>query len=201
MQHGTCIGVRFLDCTYGIGKSCDQPEFSAVDCCLRGWTLRAAQGNLTPKREYVMPATTTTRRSFFVTVFGVIGTLWFAIHALEYLYARYDALEAMLPMPAPFGLPGVFEAMPPWAGIAATAAIWLGLLGSFLLLLGDRASVLILSFTFLATLVGLAWGAIAFFEGAHDIAGVQPLMFLGSQAAMTFGLWLYSRTAKRYHTI
>ncbi|TQM92853.1 hypothetical protein [Roseinatronobacter monicus] len=148
-----------------------------------------------------MPATTATRRSFFVTVFGVIGTLWFAVHAVEYVYARYATLEASFPLPAPLGLSGVFEAMPAWAGIALTVTIWLGFLGAFLLLLGDKASVLILSFTLLATLVALTWAGIAFFEGIHDVAGLQPLMFLGSQTAMTFGLWLYSRTAKRYQTI
>jgi hypothetical protein len=76
-----------------------------------------------------MPATT--RRSFLVTIFGVIGTLWFAIHAIEYVFARYLALETAFPLPAPFGLSGVFEAMPQWASIALTATIWLGLLGAF----------------------------------------------------------------------
>jgi hypothetical protein len=146
-----------------------------------------------------MPATT--RRSFFVTIFGVIGTLWFAVHAIEYVYARYTALNAILPLPAPFGLSGVFDAMPQWAAIALTATIWLGLLGAFLLLLGDRAAVLVLSFTFLATLVGLVWGVLAFLEGNQSIAGVNPLLFLSSQTAVSFGLWLYSRTAKRYQIL
>lgn len=146
-----------------------------------------------------MPATT--RRSFLVTIFGVIGTLWFAIHAIEYVFARYTALEAAFPLPAPFGLSGVFEAMPQWASIALTATIWLGLLGAFLLLLGDRASVLILSFTLLATVVALVWGGTAFLEGNHVVVGTDMLFFLVGQTAMTFGLWLYSRTAKRYQTI
>lgn len=143
----------------------------------------------------------TTRRSLFVTIFGVVGTLWFALHAIEYVFARYAALEAAFPLPTPLGLSGVFDAMPQWASIALTATIWLGLLGAFLLLLGDRASVLILSFTLLATLIALIWGVMAFFEGNQSVAAINPLMFLGSQTAMTFGLWLYSRTAKRYQTI
>ncbi|ATX66199.1 hypothetical protein [Roseinatronobacter bogoriensis] len=146
-----------------------------------------------------MPATS--RRSFLVTVFGVIGTLWFAVHAIEYVFARYSALEASFSLPEPLGLSGVFEGMPQWAGIALTATIWLGLLGAFLLLLGDRASVLILSFTLLATCVALAWGVLSFLEGNQTLAGINLILFLGSQTLMAFGLWLYSRTAKRYQTI
>jgi multisubunit Na+/H+ antiporter MnhC subunit len=146
-----------------------------------------------------MPAAT--RRSFFVTIFGVIGTLWFAVHAIEYVFARYSALEAAFSLPAPLGLSGVFEAMPQWAGIALTAAIWLGLLGAFLLLLGDRASVLILSFALLATGVALVWAGMAYLGGNPAGMAVDPLMFIGSQTAMTFALWLYSRTAKRAQVI
>jgi hypothetical protein len=146
-----------------------------------------------------MPATS--RRSFLVTIFGVIGTLWFAVHAIEYVFARYSALEASFALPAPMGLAALFEGMPEWANLALTAAIWLGLLGAFLLLLGDRASVLILSLTFLATCVALAWGIVSFFEGNHSLGGVNLILFFGGQTLMTFGLWLYSRTAKRYQTI
>ncbi len=140
-------------------------------------------------------------RSFFVTLFGVIGPLWFALHAVEYVFARYDALEAMLPLPEPLGLSALFAALPQWAGIALTVTIWLGLLGAFLLLLGDRASVLVLSFGLLAALATLAWGGMAFLNGQTRLGEVDPLLFAGGQAALMAGLWLYARTAKRYGTL
>lgn len=143
-----------------------------------------------------MPATT--RRSLVMTVFGVLGTLWFALHAAEYVYARYDALQARLPLPDPLGLSEVFAAMPQWAAISMTAAIWLGLLGSVLLLLRDAAAVLILSLTLIATLPVVIWAAMAFFAGLAFVGGVNLLFFAGGQVAVAFGLWLYARTAKRY---
>ena len=142
-----------------------------------------------------------TRRSLFVTIFGVVGTLWFALHAVEYVYARYDALNDMLPLAAPLGLAGMFAEMPQWASIALTATIWLGLLGGFLLLLGDRASVIVLSLTLLAALVTLVWGALTFSQGLGPLGQIDPLLFGASQAAVALGVWLYARTAKRYGTL
>jgi hypothetical protein len=146
-----------------------------------------------------MPAAT--RRSLFVTLFGVVGTLWFAIHAIEYVYARYDALNEAMPLVAPLGLGPLYDAMPQWAAIALTMTIWLGLLGAFLLLLGDRASVLVLSFTLLAAVVTLVWGALAFSQGLGALGGVDPLLFGAGQAAVALGVWLYARTAKRFAAI
>ncbi len=142
-----------------------------------------------------------TNRSLFVTIFGVVGVLWFALHAVEYVYARYEALDDMLPLVAPLGLAGLFAELPQWASIALTATIWLGLLGAFLLLLGDRASVFILSLTLLAALVTLAWSVLAFSQGLGAPGQVNALLFGAGQAAVAFGLWLYARTAKRYGTL
>lgn len=138
------------------------------------------------------------RRSFLVTLFGVIGLFWFALHAMEYVFARYEALNSVLTLPDPLGLGGLFSAMPQWASIALTVTIWLGLLGALLLLIGDRASVLVLSLTLLAALVVLAWGALAFLQGLTVLGDVQTLFFAAGQAVFAFGLWLGARTAKRF---
>ena len=144
---------------------------------------------------------TTKSRSFFVTVFGVVGTLWFALHAIEYVFDRYARLGEMIALPEPLGLQGFFAVLPLWASVALTATIWLGLLGAFLLLLGDKASVLILSLAVIAALVALAWGVVAFLEGFGPIGSIDPLFFVAAQAAFVIGLWLYARTAKRYGTL
>lgn len=143
----------------------------------------------------------TRRRSFFVTLFGVVGTLWFALHGVEYVFARYATLNEMLPLPAPLGLQALFEALPQWAAISMTAAIWIGLLGAFLLLLGDRASVLVLSLCVISALVSLVWGGMAFLDGSGPFGGVDPLLFTAGQMAMAVALWLYARTAKRFGTL
>jgi hypothetical protein len=143
----------------------------------------------------------TQSRSFFVTLFGLVGTLWFALHAVEYVFARYARLDAIITLPAPLGLGGFFAELPIWASVALTATIWLGLLGAFLLLLGDRASVFVLSLCVIAALVTLAWGILAFAQGAGPMGGVDPLFLAAGQAAVAVGLWLYARTAKRYGTL
>ena len=141
------------------------------------------------------------RRSFLATLFGVVGLFWFAFHALEYVFARYNALNSFMPLPDPLGLGDLFNAMPQWASIALTVTIWLGLLGALLLLLGDRASVLVLSFAFIAALVVLVWGVLAFAQGLVILGDVQPLFFAAGQATVAFGLWLGARTSKRYGSL
>jgi len=140
-------------------------------------------------------------RSLFVTIFGVLGIAWFAVHAFEYMHARYDGLSALVPLSPPFGLAELFATMPHWAGLTLTVTIWLGLLGAFLLLLGDRASVLVLSLTLLVALATCVWGVMAFLEGAGPMGQVDPLLFGLGHAAVALGLWLYARTAKRYGTL
>ncbi len=144
-----------------------------------------------------MPATT--RRNVLMTFFGVIGFFWFLLHAVEYVYARYDGLQATLPLPDQLGLMPLFGALPQWAGIALTACIWLGLLGSVLLVLQDRAAVLILSLTLLASLPVLVWAVLSFVEGLASLGRVNLMMFAGGQVTMALGLWLYARTARRFN--
>ncbi len=141
------------------------------------------------------------RRSLFVTLFGVLGVAWFGLHAFEYVHARYDGLSTMVPLAPPLGLPELFQLMPHWASIALTVTIWLGLLGSFLLLLGDRASVIVLSLTVVTALVTGVWAGLAFVQGAAAIGNINPVFFGLGQAAVTVGIWLYARTAKRYGTL
>jgi hypothetical protein len=164
-----------------------------------GWTVCASQGNLAAKKEYYMPAVR--GRSILTTLFGVVGLFWFGFHALEYVHGRYDALADYLPLPVPMGLGGLFDAMPQWAGLALTLTIWTGLLGALLLLLGDRASVLLLALTLLVALVTLVWGALAFAQGLTELGQISPLFFGAGQAAVAFGLWLFARTAKRYGSL
>ena len=140
-------------------------------------------------------------RYFLVTLFAVVGLIWYGVHAIEYVVARYAPLSAIVPLPAPLGLGGFLGELPLWASSAVTATIWLGLLGTFLLVLRDRASVLILSFALIAAVVALVFGAMAFWDGAMVLGGISPILFTGAFFVMTFGLWLYARTAKRSGTL
>jgi hypothetical protein len=136
-------------------------------------------------------------RGVLLTVFSVIGTLHFGFLALEYVVARYAALSQIIPLPAPWGLAGFYEGIPQWGAVALTLTIWLGLLGSVMLLARERASVLVLTLSFLTSLVALVWGAMAYIDGHIVIDTVRPLDMGAGLACLCFGLWLYARTAKR----
>ncbi|WFE73945.1 hypothetical protein [Roseinatronobacter sp. S2] len=137
-------------------------------------------------------------RGVLVTVFGVVGTACFGFLALEYVIARYDALQTLVALPAPLGLGDFLGVMPDWSAYAVTFGIWLGLLGAVLLLLGDRASVLVLALAFVANLVASVWGALVFVQGQELMTTIRPLEYVSALLLGSFGLWLYARTAKRY---
>ena len=137
-------------------------------------------------------------RGIVVTLFGVTGTLVFAFLAVEYLVARLPALAVL---PGPWGLAGFFAQIPGWVGLLVTLTIWLGLLGGILLLLREKAAVLIYSLTLISSAALLIWAVLALADGHFLIDTVRPLPFAGSLLALNFGLWLYARTAKRSGTL
>jgi len=140
-------------------------------------------------------------RGALITLFAVVGCLWFGLHAAEYVAARYAPLGALMALPEGYGLSALLQSVPAWASGAIGATVWLGLLGSLLLLLQDRASVLILSLGFLASLVALVWAFMAMAEGFLILGGVNVVQFTGALAAVSAGCWLYARVAKRSGTL
>ena len=136
-------------------------------------------------------------RTFMITLFAVVGCLWFGLHAVEYVGARYAPVGALLPLPAEYGLGGLLVAVPGWASGAIGASVWLGLLGSVLLLLRDKASVIILAVAFLASLVSLIWAGLATTDGMARLGDVLVLPFAASMVGVSFGCWLFARVAKR----
>lgn len=136
-------------------------------------------------------------RGALMTGFAVVGCLWFGLHAIEYVAARYAPLGALIALPDNYGLTSLLDAVPGWASAAIGGTVWLGLLGSILLLLRDRAAVLVLAVTFLASLVALAWGVMAVADGLTTLGGVDVVQFTGALAAVALGCWLYARVAKR----
>jgi hypothetical protein len=137
-------------------------------------------------------------RGIVVTLFGVIGTLFFGFLALEYLAAK---LPSLMVLPSPWGLGGFFQEVPGWVGVLVTVTIWSGLLGGLLLLLREKAAVLILSLTMLTSLLVAIWALLALADGHFLLDTVRPLHFGASLFALAFGLWLYARTAKRSGTL
>lgn len=146
-----------------------------------------------------MPAQT--QRGALITLFAVVGCLWFGLHAIEYVAARYAPLSAILPMPEDYGLAALLSMVPAWASGALGATVWIGLLGSVLLLLRDRAAVIVLAVAFLAALVSLVWGVMAMSDGMGTLGGVDVVQFTGAQAAVAFGCWLYARLSKQAGTL
>lgn len=142
-----------------------------------------------------------TERGALITLFAVVGCLWFGLHAIEYVAARYAPFSVLVPLPDGYGMAALLERVPAWASGTIGATVWLGLLGSILLLLRDRAAVLVLSVTVLAALASLVWGVMAMADGLGTLGGVDVVRFTGALAAVALGCWLYARVAKRAGTL
>jgi hypothetical protein len=136
------------------------------------------------------------RRSAVMTLLAVVGCLWFGLHAVEYVAGQYAPVADLVALPEGYGLAAMLNAVPAWVSGLIAATVWLGLLGSFLLLLQDRASVLVLSVALLSGVGTVIWAGLALAQGLAVLGGVQVVQFTLGLAAVTFGCWLYARMAK-----
>ena len=102
---------------------------------------------------------------------------------------RFASVAAGLWLGCPSGDPDM--------GVGAMgASVWLGLAGSILLLLRDRAAVMVLAGRVLAALVSLAWGVMAMVTACPYLVG-WTWCASRQLTAVALGCWLYARVAKR----
>ncbi len=122
-----------------------------------------------------MQRTGTRRTPVHLWVVGLLGTLWNAFGAYDYLMTRArntDYLAGMMPGVDPRDALAWIDAFPVWAQFGWGLGVWAGLLGALLLLLRSRWAELALA----ASLVGIALGI------GYQIALAPPLP--GAEGAM-----------------
>ena len=90
-------------------------------------------------------------------IVGIVAVLWNAIGAYDYLMTRRrdtEYLQTMMPNVDPATILSWIDSFPIWAQIGWGLGVWMGLLGSVLLLLRSRWAV----WSFALSLVGIILG-------------------------------------------
>lgn len=129
-------------------------------------------------------------------IVGGLGTLWNGFGAYDYLMTRMrntDYLAAMMPNVDPQAVLDWVDSFPVWAQFGWGLGVWMGLVGSVLLLLRHRWAVPALALSALGAILGLGYQIVA----APPLAGtegdammsVMPYVII----AVAVGLYLYGR--------
>ena len=138
---------------------------------------------------------TQARAPMHLWIVGAVSLIWNAFGAYDYLMTRMrntDYLRSMMPDVDPGAMLAWVDAFPIWAQFGWGLGVWMGLLGSILLLMRSRWAVHSFALSLLGAVLGLG----------YQIAMAPP--FPGEAGAMmeyspyliilvALGLFLYAR--------
>ena len=138
----------------------------------------------------------TERAPMHLWILGGLGTLWNGFGAYDYWMTRTrntDYLAGMMPDVDPQATLAWVDSFPVWAQFGWGLGVWMGLLGSILLLVRHRFAVHTLALSALGAVLGLGYQIVA----APPLAGmegdtmmtVMPFVII----AVAIGLFLYAR--------
>lgn len=124
---------------------------------------------------------------------GILGLLWNAVGAFDYLMTQTQN-ESYMGQFTPEQLE-YFYGLPTWVVAFWALAVWGGVLGALFLLLRKRFAVPVLLVSFLAMIVTSIHNFLLS-EGA-EIMGATGVAFSAVIFAVALGLWLYARAMAR----
>jgi hypothetical protein len=143
-----------------------------------------------------MENTLTERTPAHLWLVGGLGTLWNAFGCYDYLMTRMrntDYLAGMMPNIDPQAVLAWVDGFPVWAQFGWGLGVWMGLLGSVLLLLRNRWAVHTLALSAFGAVLGLGYQIAAAppLPGSEGDAmmAVMPWVII----AVAVGLFLYAR--------
>ena len=130
-------------------------------------------------------------------IVGGLGTLWNGFGAYDYWMTRTrntEYLANMMPDVDPQATLAWVDSFPVWAQFGWGLGVWMGLLGSILLLVRHRFAVHTLALSALGAAIGLGYQIIA----APPLAGTEGDMMMTVMPyviiAVAIGLFLYARS-------
>lgn len=136
------------------------------------------------------------RAPMHLWIVGGLGTLWNAFGAYDYVMTRMrdaDYLAGMMPGVDPQAALAWIDSFPIWAQFGWGLGVWMGLIGTILLLLRNRWAVWSLGLSLIGAILSLG----------YQIAAAPPLPGTEGNAMMTVmpfviiaiaaGLFLYAR--------
>lgn len=138
----------------------------------------------------------TERAPMHLWIVGGLATLWNAFGCYDYVMTRMrdtDYLASMMPNVDPQATLAWVDGFPIWAQFGWGLGVWMGLLGSVMLLMRHRWAVPALGLSLLGAILGLGYQIVA----APPLAGtegnammtVMPFVII----AVAVGLFLYAR--------
>ncbi len=133
------------------------------------------------------------RTPWHLWVVGILGLLWNALGAFDYLMTETRNAWYMGQF-SPEQL-DFFYGLPAWAVAFWAVAVWGGLLGVVLLLMRKRLAVPVLLISFLSMVVTAIRNYV--FASGMDVTGGAGLAFTVVIFVVALGLWLYGRRMAR----
>ena len=131
-----------------------------------------------------------------VWIVGGLGALWNAFGCFDYVMTRMrdtDYLASMMPTVDPQATLAWIDGFPIWAQFGWGLGVWMGLIGSVMLLLRHRWAVPVLGLSLVGAILGLGYQIVA----APSLPGtegntmmmIMPFVII----AVAVGLFLYAR--------
>jgi hypothetical protein len=142
-----------------------------------------------------MQNTVTERAPMHLWIVGGLATLWNCIGPIDYLMTRTHNdgwIKASMPGVDPQSVYAYVESFPIWASFGWGLGVWMGLLGSVLLLLRKRWAVPVLGLSLVGAILGIGYQLMnpANWPGLDQgAAKVMPYVII----AVALALFLYAR--------
>ena len=146
-----------------------------------------------------MQDTVSARVPAHLWIVGILSLLWNAFGAYDYVMTRMrnlDYLAGMMPDVDPNATLAWVDAFPIWAQFGWGLGVWMGLLGSILLLLRSRWAVWSLALSLVGAILGLVYQIVA----APPLPGAEGMMFEVMPFVIilvALGLYLYARAQEK----
>ena len=131
-------------------------------------------------------------------IVGILSLLWGAFGAYDYVMTRMrntDYLAGMMPDADPQAVLAWVDAFPIWAQFGWGLGVWMGLIGSVLLLVRSRFAFEAFALSFIGAILGLGYQLVA----APPMPGMEGPMATAMPIVIIFvaaGLTLYARAQK-----
>lgn len=131
-------------------------------------------------------------------IVGGLATLWNGFGCYDYLMTRTQGaeyIETMMPSIDGEAMMAYIDSFPLWASFGWGLGVWMGLLGSILLLMRHRLAVPALGLSLLGAIVGIGYqiaNPAGIAEISQGVNGAMPYILL----LVCLGLFLYARAMR-----
>jgi hypothetical protein len=146
-----------------------------------------------------MQQAVTARTPVHLWIVGILSLLWSCVGCYDYLMTRMrntDYLAKMMPKVDPNAMLAWVDGFPLYAQIGWALGVWMGLLGSVLLLIRSRWAVWAFGLSLVGAVLGLGYqiaGAPPLAGADDTMSNVVPYIII----AIALALFLYARAQEK----